>query len=599
MNSIKTSYTKGGAFLIKESTANQIFIPEQLSEEQKMMAAAVEDFIETEVEPLWKKFDSKAGIEIGEKLLEKAGALGFLGIGIPEEYGGNEMDFLTSIAFAEKAFASYSFALTLGVQTSIGIAPIYLYANAEQKARYLPKMVTGKLKGCYCLTEPGSGSDANSCRTQAILNKEGTHYILNGQKMWITNSGFADLFTVFAKIDDDKDLSAFIVEKDFGGISLGEEEQKMGIKGSSTRQVFFNEVPVPIENLLGERGQGFKIALNVLNTGRIKMGAAVVGSTKKAMKYVTQYAIERKQFGQPIASFGAIQHKIGQCIAKLYATESLLYRTAHNIDLAYQEMIDTGKDPLESKWRSIAEFAIECAITKVYSTEAADFMVDEGVQIHGGMGFSAETKIEMTYRDTRINRIYEGTNEINRMLMVDMLFKKALRGKIDILTAAKSVQQELMSIPSFSSNGAATFLHQEKQAVQNFKKVILMTAGAAAQKLMKNLKEEQEILMHIADMLMQTYAFESAVLRTEKLCVLNDNKPKAGTEDILKVLMHEANNTITNAAKEVIYAFAEGDELKAMEMGIKRFTKLAPCNLKNVRRRVAQLSIDHGGYFVN
>jgi len=460
-------------------------------------------------------------------------------------------------------------------------------------------MVTGELKGCYCLTEPGSGSDANSCKTKAILNKEGTHYMLSGQKMWITNSGFADLFTVFAKIDDDKDLSAFIVEKNFGGISLGEEEQKMGIKGSSTRQVFFNDVQVPIENLLGERGQGFKIALNVLNTGRIKMGAAVVGSCKKAMQYVTQYAIERKQFGQPIASFGAIQHKIGQCVAKLYATESLLYRTAHNIDLAYEEMVDAGKDPLESKWRSIAEFAIECAITKVYSTEAADFMVDEGVQIHGGMGFSAETKIEMAYRDTRINRIYEGTNEINRMLMVDMLFKKAMRGKIDILTAAKNVQQELTSIPSYGSNGAATFLNEEKQAVKNFKKVILMTAGAAAQKLMKDLKEEQEILMHIADMLMQTYAFESAVLRTEKLTALNDGKPKAGTEAILKILMHEANNTIINAAKEVIYAFADGDELKAMEMGIKRFTKLAPYNLKNARRTVAQLAVDHVGYFVN
>jgi len=508
------------------------------------------------------------------------------------------MDFLTSIAFAEKAFASHSFALTLGVQTSIGIAPIYLYANAEQKARYLPKMVTGELKGCYCLTEPGSGSDANSCRTQAKLNKEKTHYMLNGQKMWITNSGFADLFTVFAKIDDDKDLSAFIVEKNFGGISLGEEEQKMGIKGSSTRQVFFNDVPVPVENLLGERGQGFKIALNVLNTGRIKMGAAVVGSAKKAMQYVTQYAIERKQFGQSIASFGAIQHKMGQCMAKLYATESLLYRTAHNIDLAYHQMVEAGKDPLESKWRSIAEFAIECAITKVYSTEAADFMVDEGVQIHGGMGFSAETKIEMAYRDTRINRIYEGTNEINRLLMVDMLFKKAMRGKIDVLTAAKNVQKELTSIPSYRSNGSTTFLHEEKQAIQNFKKTILMTAGAAAQKLMKDLKDEQEILMHIADMLMQTYAFESAVLRTEKLANLNEGKPKAGTEAILKILMHEANNMINNAAKEVTYAFAEGDELRAMEMGIKRFTKLAPCNLKNARRAVAQIAIDQGGYFI-
>lgn len=358
-------------------------------------------------------------------------------------------------------------------------------------------------------------------------------------------------------------------------------------------------MPVPVENLLGERGQGFKIALNVLNTGRIKMGAAVVGSIKKAMKYVTQYANERKQFGQSIAEFGAIQHKMGECVAKLYATESLLYRTAHNIDLAYQEMVEAGKDPLESKWRSIAEFAIECAITKVYSTEAADYMVDEGVQIHGGMGFSAETKIEMAYRDTRINRIYEGTNEINRMLMVDMLFKKAMRGRIDVLSAAQNVQKELMSIPSFKSNGTVTFLHEEKQAIQNFKKVILMTAGAAAQKLMKNLKEEQEILMNIADMLMQTYAFESAVLRTEKLTTLNEGKPKAGTEAILKILMHQANRIINNAAKETIYAFAEGDELKAMEMGIKRFTKLAPHNLKNARREVAQLSFNHGGYFIN
>jgi len=598
VNKTATTYTKGGAFLIEETTADQIFIREELTEEQTMIASAVEDFIETEVEPIWQKFDSKEGIEIGKQLMEKAGSMGFLGIGIPEAYGGNEMDFLTSIAFAEKAFASYSFALTLGVQTSIGIAPIYLYANANQKEKYLPKMVTGELKGCYCLTEPGSGSDANSSRSRAILNQEGAHYILNGQKMWITNSGFADLFTVFAKIDDDQNLSAFIVEKDFGGISLGEEEDKMGIKGSSTRQVFFNDVPVPVENLLGERGQGFKIALNVLNTGRIKMGAAVVGSTKKAMKYVIQYAVERKQFGQSIAEFGAIQHKVGQCMAKLYATESLLYRTANNIDLAYEDMVADGKDQLESKWRSISEYAIECAITKVYSTEAADFMVDEGVQIHGGMGFSAETKIETAYRDTRINRIYEGTNEINRMLMVDMLFKKAMRGRLDILTAAKNVQAELMSVPSFGQNGSAGFLSEEKQAVKNFKKIILMTAGAAAQKLMKNLKDEQEILMHIADMLIQAYAFESAVLRTTKLTELNDGNAKEGTEAILKVLMHEANNIITIAAKETIYAFAEGDELKAMEMGVKRFTKLQPCNLKNARRAVAKLAIDAGGYFL-
>lgn len=591
-------YTKGGAFLIQETAANEVFTIEDLNEEQKMIAASIEEFIETEIEPIWKKFDSKEGIAIGEKLLEKAGEMGFLGIGIPDEYGGNEMDFVTGIAFSEKAFASYSFSLTLGVQTSIGIAPIYLYGNKEQKGKYLPKMVTGQLKGCYCLTEPGSGSDANSGRTKAILNEAGTHYTLNGQKMWITNSGFADLFIVFAKIDDDKTLSAFIVEKDFGGVTLGEEEQKMGIKGSSTRQIFFNEVPVPVENLLGERAKGFSIALNVLNTGRIKMAAAVTGTAKKAIKFVTQYAKERKQFGQAIAEFGAIKHKIAKSIVKLFAVESLLYRTAHNIDLAYEDMVASGADPVESKYKSIAEFAIECAIAKVYSTEAADYMVDEGVQIHGGMGFSAETKIETLYRDARINRIYEGTNEINRMLMIDMLLKKAMKGQIDMFNPAKAVQKELMSMPSFNGAATSAFLYEEKQAVINFKKVILLTAGAAAQQLMQQLKEEQEILMNIADMLMQTYAFESAVLRVEKLTLKNEGNTPEGTVEILKVLMHEANGIITNAAKEVVYAFATGDELKAMEMGIKRFTKLQPYNLKNARRKLAELVVEADGYFI-
>ncbi len=597
MNSTQTKYkrTVGGAFLVEESDPNSIFIYEELSEEQRMIAQAMEDFINAEIEPIWNKIDSKEGIEIGRKLLEKAGEMGFLGLEVGEEYGGNQMDFITAIAWTEKACASYSFALTIGVQTSIGIAPMYLYANPEQKAKYLPKMVSGELKTCYCLTEPGSGSDANSGKTKAVLNPEGTHYILTGQKMWITNSGFADVFIVFAKIDDDKNLSAFIVEKEFGGVSLGAEEEKMGIKGSSTRQVFFNEVPVPVENLLGERGDGFKMALNVLNTGRIKMASAVTGMAKKGMQWTNQYALERKQFGEPIGNFGAIKHKIGNCNAKLYGIESGLYRTASNIDSKFDELIDEGMSREEAKWRSISEYAIECAIMKVYSTEAGSYMADEGVQIHGGMGYSAETKIETMYRDARINRIYEGTNEINRMLSVDMLLKKALKGKIDMMTPAMAVQKELMSVPSFNTSASTEYLAEPLKMVVNFKKAILMVAGAAVQKLMQNLKDEQEILMNISDMLIQAFVFESAVLRTIKLKNIN-GAPTAGTEEMTYILMHEAANVINNAGREVIYAFSEGDEMRGLLMGLKRFTKLNPYNLKTARRTVADISLEKVGY---
>lgn len=587
---------KGGEFLIRETEANEIFIPEEFTEEQQMIRQQCEDFLKKEIWPRLDEIDSMQHPELMPRLLEKAGELGLLAISIPQEYGGYGMDFNTSMLVAEVLGAGHSFAVAISAHTGIGTLPTLYYGNEEQKKKYIPKLATGEWKAAYCLTEPDAGSDANSGKTRATLSPDGKHYILNGQKMWITNGGFADIFTVFAKIDNDRNLSAFIVEKSFGGITMNEEEKKMGIKGSSTRQIFFNDCKVPVENLLSERENGFKIAVNILNIGRIKLGVAAVGGSKKTISTAVNYARERKQFGTAIANFGAIKHKIAEMCARTYASESAHYRASQNIDDAYNALVESGMDPGKARLKSLEEFAIECAILKVHGSEVLDYVVDEGVQIYGGMGFSAEGPMDRAYRDSRINRIFEGTNEINRLLTIDMLLKRAMKGHLDLMTPAMAVQKELMSIPDFATHDQEGVFEKEKKVLSNLKKAGLMIAGAAVQKFMMKLSDEQEILMNLADMLIEVYIAESALLRTEKLIRKRGEEACALHKELTMIYLHHAVNKAAAAGREAIMAFAEGDEQRLMLMGLKRFTKIEPYNLKEARRKVANYVIDKGEY---
>lgn len=592
----KKQMPKGGAFLIKETEAKDIFIPEEWSEEQKMIAQTCEDFLKAEIFPRLDEIDSMKDPELMPQLMDKAGELGLLGTSVPESYGGFGMDFNTSMLVAEKIGAGHSFAVALSAHTGIGTLPILYYGNEEQKQKYLPKLASGEWKAAYCLTEPDSGSDANSGKTKAVLTADGKFYEITGQKMWITNGGFADLYIVFAKIEDDKNLTAFIVERSFGGITMNEEEKKMGIKGSSTRQIFFNECKVPVENMLSERQNGFKIAVNILNIGRIKLGAAAFGAAKKTIDHSVNYANERKQFNTAIANFGAIKHKLAEMTTKVYATESAHYRASQNIDDAYAALVSSGMEEAKARLKSVEEFAIECAMLKVHGSEVLDFVVDEGVQIFGGMGFSAESPVEKGYRDARINRIFEGTNEINRMLCIDMLLKRAMKGELDLMGPAMAVAKELTSIPDFSTDTDDTLFAAEKKVLQNLKKAGLMVAGSAVQKLMQNLKDEQEILMHLADMMIEGYVAESTLLRTEKLIGIRGEEACQHQIDMTRIYLHHAVNVATSAAKEAIYAFAEGDELRMMLMGLKRYTKIEPMNLKEARRRIADYVISKNEY---
>ncbi|WP_017731035.1 acyl-CoA dehydrogenase family protein [Nafulsella turpanensis] len=592
----KNDALKGGEFLIKETPAERVFIPEEWSEEQRMIAQTCKDFLETEIYPRLEDIDSMKHPELMPQLMDKAGELGLLGTSIPEQYGGFGMDFNTSMLVAEVTGAGHSFAVGLSAHTGIGTLPILYYGNEEQKAKYLPKLATGEYKAAYCLTEPDSGSDANSGKTKAVLNPEGTHYIINGQKMWITNGGFADIYIVFAKIEDDKNLTAFIVEREFGGITMNEEEKKMGIKGSSTRQIFFNDCKVPKENMLSERQNGFKIAVNILNIGRIKLAAAAFGASKAVTANAVRYANERKQFGTAIANFGAIKHKLGEMASRTYACESASYRAGQNIDDAYEKLVAGGMEEAQAKLKSVEEFAIECAILKVHGSEVLDYVVDEGVQIYGGMGFSADAPMDRAYRDARINRIFEGTNEINRMLTIDMLMKRAMKGEIDLMSAAMAVQKDLTSIPDFGAQEEGGFMAAEKKVLANLKKAGLMIAGAAAQKLMQKLSHEQEILMNLADMLIEVYALESAILRTEKLAGMRGEEAVQPQIDMTRIYMMRAVEIAGQSGREAIYAFAEGDEQRLMLMGLKRYTKVEPFNVKDARRRVADVLIAKNEY---
>lgn len=587
---------KGGEFLIRETEAHEIFTPEEFTEEQQMIAQTCRDFLETEVYPHLDEIDSMKNPDIMPGLMDKAGELGLLGTSIPEALGGFGMEFNSTMLVAEIIGAGHSVAVALSAHTGIGTLPILYYGNDEQKQKYIPKLASGEFKAAYCLTEPDSGSDANSGKTKAVLSDDGKHYLITGQKMWITNAGFADIFIVFAKIDDDKNLTAFIVEKEFGGITMNEEEKKMGIKGSSTRQVFFNDCKVPVENVLSDREAGFKIAVNILNVGRIKLGIAAVGASKMIANKSTEYANERKQFGTSISNFGAIKHKLANMAVRTFASESAHYRASQNIDDAYNAFVADGVAPGEARLKSLYEFAIECAILKVHGSEVLDYCADEGVQIFGGMGFSAEGPMDRAYRDARINRIFEGTNEINRMLCIDMLLKRAMKGELDLMGPAMAVQQELMSIPDFGADEDDSLFAKEKKLLRNLKKAGLMVSGAAVQKFMEKLANEQEVLMNLADMLIEGYTAESTLLRVEKMVTVKGEEACSVEIDIMKIYMFEAIEKSVLAAKEAIYAISEGDTQRMMLMGLKRFTKMEPMNLKDARRRVADHMIKENKY---
>ncbi|MFN3488919.1 MAG: acyl-CoA dehydrogenase family protein [Emticicia sp.] len=587
---------KGGEFLIKDVEAHQIFIPEEFTEEQQMIAETCRDFLKTEVHPRLNEIDSAKSPELMSSLMTKAGELGLLGTAVPEEYGGFGMNFNTSMLVAEALGTGHSFSVAQSAHTGIGTLPIVYYGNEEQKAKYLPLLASGEWKAAYCLTEPDSGSDANAGKSKAVLSEDGKNYIINGQKMWITNGGFAELFIVFAKIDDDKNLTAFIVEKSFGGITMNEPEHKLGIKGSDTRQVFFNDCHVPVENMLSARGNGFKIAVNILNIGRIKLGIAVVGGSKGSLNSAINYANERKQFGVSIATFGAIKYKLAEMATRIFVSETANYRAGQNIDDAIEDLKAQGLGDAEAKLKALEQFAIECAIMKVHSSEVLDYVVDESLQVYGGMGYSADAPMERAYRDARINRIFEGTNEINRMLIVDMLLKRAMKGEIDLMGPAMAVGKEIMSIPDFSATDDETLFAAEKKVLKNLKKAALMVSGAAVQKFMMSLSSEQEILMNVADMAIEIYVAESALLRVEKLIGIKGEAAVELQKDMAMIYLHEAVAKVNNAGREAITSFAEGDELRVMLMGLKRFTKIEPMNLKNARRRVAEAMIEENKY---
>ena len=579
---------KGGEFLIKDATPAEVFIPEDFNEEQRMMADAATEFIEKEVVPQRERFEKK-DYAWTEELMKQLGEMGLLGIGVPENYGGLGMDFNTTMLICDRVSGvSGSLSTAYGAHTGIGTLPILLYGSEEQKQKYLPKLASGEFMGCYCLTEPGAGSDANSGKTTAVLTDDGEHYIINGQKMWISNAGFADLFIVFARIEDDKNITAFIVEKGAEGLELNEEEDKLGIRASSTRQVFFNDVKVPVSHMLSERGNGFKIAMNALNVGRIKLSVACLDSVRRILTLSTQYANERQQFGQPISSFGAIKVKLAEMASKIYASESLTYRAGQDIEDKINQLVAEGADPQTSKLKGVEEYAIECAIAKVHGSEVLDYVVDEGVQVYGGMGFSEDAPMSAAYRDARIARIYEGTNEINRMLTVGMILKKAMKGELDLMTPAMSVANELMSIPSFDTPDYSALLAAELEVLGKLKKAILMVAGKAVETFGMNIEAEQEVMMNVADMIIETYAAESAILRTLKLAEKNGEDKVKGQVAMTQLYVYNAIEEVARAGREAVGSFAEGDERQLLMMGLKRFTKPTNINVKEVRRAIAE-----------
>ena len=567
---------RGGQFLVKESKCEDIFTPEDFTEEQQMMRDAVKEFNDREIIPHKERFEKK-DYKLTEECMKKAGELGFLGVAVPEEYGGLGMGFVSTMLVCEYiSSGTGSFSTAFGAHTGIGTMPITLYGNEEQKQKYVPKLASGEWMGAYCLTEPTAGSDANSGKTTAELTEDGKAYKINGQKMWISNAGFCNLMIVFARIEDDKNITGFIVEYDPNspnGVTMGEEEYKLGIRASSTRQVFFNDTIVPVENMLSVRGGGFKIAMNALNVGRIKLAAACLDSQRRVINHAVQYATERKQFKTPIADFGAIKAKLAEMATSCYASESASYRAAKDIEDRIAMRIESGNTHQEAELKGVEEYAIECSILKVAVSEDVQNCSDEGIQIFGGMGFSEETPMESAWRDARIARIYEGTNEINRMLSVGMLVKKAKKGHVDLLNPAMAVADELMGIPSFDTPDYSELFAEEKEMIVKLKKVFLMVAGSAVQKFGPKLDKYQQLLMAAADILIEIYMAESTLLRAGKNAKRFGESAQEGQIAMARLYLYNAVDIINKKGREGIVSFAEGDEQRMMLMGLKRFTK--------------------------
>lgn len=576
--------------MVSELEANDIFIPEEFDEEQIMIGETCRDFLESEVMPNLDRIDAQEE-GLARSLLDKAGELGLLGISIPEEFDGFGQSFVTSMLASEIMGSAYSFAVMYSCHTGIGSLPILYFGNEEQKQKYLPKLASGEWVGAYCLTEPGAGSDANSGKTKATLSEDGKYYILNGQKMWITNTSFADIFTVFAKIDNDRVLSAFIVERTFPGIKFNPEEKKMGIKGSSTRQIFFENCKVPVENLLWARGKGFRIALDILHMGRIKLGGNVIGAAKMAIDQSVNYANERKQFGQLISSFGLIKYKLAQQVINTFANESAVYRAGKNIDEYIEAHPEMSKE--EAIVKAFEEYAIEAAILKVYGSETLDYVVDEGVQIHGGMGYSSEMPIERAYRDSRINRIFEGTNEINRLVIIDTLNKRGAKREYDLYQAGEEIINSLPALEGCNCS-AEEYYESKSEAIKNFKKAGLMLMKAVADKFGRQMMNEQEILNNISNIVMNIYTSESVMLRVQKKEGMNQDT--TFYKDMLNVLVYDTADLIRKEAMDAINSFTEGEEQKLLAKGIDCFTCVKPVNVKESRRHIADKLIEENKY---
>jgi len=583
---------KSGEFLVNEIEAKDIFIPEEFNEEQKMIAQTCKDFLDTEVYPNMVAVE-KSDRELMKAILKKSGELGMMGISIPEEYGGFGQNFVTQMLVAETTGAGFSFSVAYMAHCGIGTLPIMYYGNEDQRQRYVTKLATGELIGAYCLTEPGAGSDANSGKTNARLSDDGKHYIINGQKMWITNAGFADTLVVFAKVDNDRVLSAFIVESKYPGVVIGPDEHKMGIKGSSTAQIYFNDVHVPVENLLGKRGEGFRIALSILHMGRLKLGANVLGAAKKAINDSVKYANERKQFGVLISTFGAIKHKLAQQVIRLFASESAVYRVSKDIDDLMEKMKSDCGDKGRAAIEAISHYAVEAAILKVAGSEMLDFIADEAVQIHGGMGYSAEMDVERGYRDSRINRIFEGTNEINRLLVSDTAMKRAMKGDFDLFGEAEKLYDDLDGITDGKNSGESDF-QGKRRYIRNFKKVILLCMHGAVKHFGKNLVNEQEVMNNIAEMMMETYLTESLALRIEKLEGIKG--PGSVYKDILEVNIYDTSDIVRKSATDAVCSFAAAESLPALVKAVVVLTKVRFFNIKDARRRIADKLIEDNSY---
>jgi alkylation response protein AidB-like acyl-CoA dehydrogenase len=585
---------KSGEFLVNEMQANDIFIPEEFDEEQKMIAQTVQDFLDTELYPNIAQIDSP-DINLMQSILKKAGELGLMGISIPEEYGGFGQSFVTQMLAAEKIGSGHSFSVAFMAHTGIGTLPIMYYGNEDQRQRYVTRLASGELLGAYCLTEPGAGSDANSGKTTATLSEDGQHYILNGQKMWITNANFADTQVVFAKIDKDRVLSAFIVERNYPGVNVNPDEHKMGIKGSSTAQIFYNDVKVPVGNLIGNRGEGFRIALSILHMGRIKLGANVLGASKKAITDSVKYANERKQFNVMISTFGAIKHKLAEQVIRTFALESAIYRLSKDVDQLIELHKAAGMDKGKASIEGISHYAVEAAILKVYGSEVLDFVIDEAVQIHGGMGYSAEMDVERGYRDSRINRIFEGTNEINRLLVVDTAMKRAMKGDFDLFGKAETLTANLENIAVSAMDGESYF-EEKLRYIKNFKNLILLVINGASKYFDKKLIMEQEVLNNLADMIMEVYIAESLALRVQKMENIQGADPSGLYHALVDVFIYDAADKIRKPAADAANSFTSAELYGTFIKGIETLTNVPGVNVKDARRKIADKLIEDNSY---